>query len=333
MGETIMKRIDWIDFGKGLTIFFVVVAHSLSDLLESTHNNNFIFQILLGVILTFVMPCFFALSGFLYRSPKSGSDYLKGLGKKFCGLVIPYGFFSVIYIMLQQFDKSNVNKLYTWGSLLQIWNKPIGELWFLYSLFFIFLVVGLMDVLKIDWRWQLLIYSSMFILVQVVKLPFMIAGTFGWLPCFMIGVILKKHPELLKNRLLFVASLVGMIVSLVLQYLLVSDWYNTDGMLPATSFSKLLSILVFFYLFSHFHVGNFYSYFSKYGQASIVIYLIHVPIKTLLKVLLFRTGLTNYFLLAVILIVGTWFLSIFVCLLANKFKGIRWIFYPRFVRS
>lgn len=330
-----MKRIDWIDFGKGLTIFFVVVAHCLSDLLESHHFGNYdlLSQFLLGIILTFVMPCFFALSGFLYRAPKSGSEYLKGMEKKFCGLMIPYAIFSVIFIMLQQFDKSNVNKLYTWSSLGQIWNKPIGELWFLYSLFFIFLVVGLIDLLHIQWYWQFLIYGVLFILVQAVQLPFMISGTFGWLPCFIIGVILKKHQSLLKNKLLFFGSLGGMLFSLACQYFLVSDWYNTDGMVPATSISKLLSIFVFFYLFSNLHPSHLYDYFSRYGQASIVIYLAHVPIKTLLKVFLFKIGLSNYFLVVLALIAGTWLLSLFVCFLVDRIKLIRWIFYPRLIRG
>lgn len=65
-----MKRIEWVDFGKGFTILFVVLSHVLDGLhktagLESYENVT---KILMAVIFTFIMPVFFCFVGICLSS-------------------------------------------------------------------------------------------------------------------------------------------------------------------------------------------------------------------------------------------------------------------------
>lgn len=77
------KRIDWIDSLKGIGILLVMLAHT------NIPEKWKIF------ILTFHMPLFFFISGFLFN-PKKYNNTLGFLKKKLFGLIIPYFFLSII---------------------------------------------------------------------------------------------------------------------------------------------------------------------------------------------------------------------------------------------
>jgi len=317
-----MERVKWVDFGRGITIFFVLMGHCISNLYVSHQFSQFdlISKIMMTFIFTFIMPCFFALSGFLYKSPRSIGQYLMKLKKKFIGLVIPYIIFSVVYVLLQQFAKTDVNKLYSWGSLLKIWYKPIAYLWFLYILFFVFLIVGIFDLLKISQYAQGIIFVILFLSSQIIINSSMISQIFSWIPCFYVGILIKNNMEILKKRNVFIISLILMLLGIYLQYLLRADWFNPNGMSLLTFFSKIMSIFVFFFLFANINRGKIFNYFKSYGRYSMVIYLVHVPIKSFFKMILFKLGINNYFIFLILLIILTWEASIFVCKLTDKFK-------------
>lgn len=62
------KRIEWVDFGKGVTILLVVIGHVASGLTTSNRFNNSakMLLVLVEMMYIFHMPVFFALSGFFF---------------------------------------------------------------------------------------------------------------------------------------------------------------------------------------------------------------------------------------------------------------------------
>ena len=64
-----MKRIEWLDFAKGISIFMVVLGHTLRGIY--THNlylNYYKYLVIIAdIIFLFSMPVFFALSGYLFK--------------------------------------------------------------------------------------------------------------------------------------------------------------------------------------------------------------------------------------------------------------------------
>ncbi|WP_349909101.1 acyltransferase family protein [Limosilactobacillus fermentum] len=72
------KRIEWLDFGRGFTIFLVVVAHVLGGIYTNNIYSQSVNDVLspLGeTVFLVIMPIFFSLSGYVYRDPRDRTDY------------------------------------------------------------------------------------------------------------------------------------------------------------------------------------------------------------------------------------------------------------------
>ena len=107
-----------------------------------------------------------------------------------------------------------------------------------------------------------------------------------------------------------------------------NDWFHTNAMTNSTFFFKLLSIILLFYIFRIFPKKNLYEYLTKYGKDSMIIYLVHLPLTSFFKIILIKIGIPNYFVFLLLVISISWFTSVFICYLANRFNIIRAVFYP-----
>lgn len=323
-----MKRIEWLDFGKGITIFFVLLGHVFNGLLETKgfEKYNLVSEIFVAIIFTFVMPVFFALSGYLYRRPQNLGSYLKNIKKKFISLFFPYVIFSVVYVILQHFSNS-VHKLYSWTSLLNIFSQPISYLWFLYALFFIFAFTGALDLIKVNEYVQLFIYFFLYLLSQFIQLPYFLEATFTWTICFYLGYLLKDRVRLIsKWTFLFLLSVI--IVFLIFQHSLGGIWYYTNGLTFVTFIPKILSIPVAFFVFANVQKNVVFNYFKKFGQYSLVIYLVHVPVAAVIRILCIKLGILDYFTLVILITLVTWYISIFVSYLSKTHRLFTVVFFP-----
>jgi len=327
-GKGLKNRIQWLDFGKGFTIFFVLVVHVVEGMYKTGQFSkyNILSELLMCSIFTFIMPCFFALSGFLYKSPSSIRIYLNMIKKKGINLLIPYVVFSIVYVVMQHF--SSVNDLNSWKSLLTIYVSPISYLWFLYVLFFIFIMVGLMDLFKVSDNIQLVIYFIIFIVNQFLNLPFFLNGTFTWAICFYLGKIIKNNLNIFNNKSFVICSSIIMFIALLWQYSLGREWFETNDLTLITFVSKICSIFFMFYIFMNIKHKKSFDYFMKYGKYSLIIYLVHAPVASSLRILLMKLGLSNYYVLLVTITALSWFISILVCYLSDKSKAINAIFFP-----
>lgn len=336
------KRIKWIDFGKGFTIFLVVLGHVLSGiyshgLYPEYRNQLMVFSDLIFLI---IMPIFFSLSGYLYKNPHNWNNLFKIVQKKAANLLIPYVVFSVIYVCLENATNSHgsIKRVISWQSLLYIGIKPIGYLWFLFALFFIFLIVGIFDIYKINCFLQLLIYFGLFIISQLFHLPIGINYIFNWIFFFYLGVIYKKYIKYIDKKYLYIILLILFIISegLLFKVSGISVDYNSPNCFNFVP--KLLSVYLFFKLFSVLPQNNLFRYFQRNGKYSLIIYLIHLPLISIVRVILFHIYTPNIFLAIILLTAVGWYGSIVVVWFNNKFKWINAIFNPyyyinKFVKS
>ncbi len=78
MNETVAngKRVEWVDFAKGVTILLVIVGHTLAIGANAS-------GILRGMIYSFHMPLFFILSAYTFR-PSSDLEEFKRKSRKLC---------------------------------------------------------------------------------------------------------------------------------------------------------------------------------------------------------------------------------------------------------
>lgn len=323
-----MKRIGWVDFGKGITIFLVLLVHVIEGVYKTGNYDQYndLSRILMGLIFTFIMSVFFSLSGYLYKVPETLKGYLQSMKKKAVNLFIPYVLFSIVYVTMQHMG-NNVHDLNSWGSLALIYKEPIGYLWFLYVLFFIFLLVGFFDLLKVNTYWQLTIYLGFFITSQLLDMPYVLSGTFTWTICFYIGYMIRTLKIVISKKMM-IPLISVLLLGWLYQYNLGGDWYQTNALAFKNVITKLVSIPISIRLFSNTKKNAFVDYFTRYGKYSLIIYLVHAPVTSVIRIILLRTGVLNYFVLIIGISVITWYISLAVCWMSDRFTWVNRIFYP-----
>jgi len=145
------RRVDWVDYAKGIGIFCVVFGHVLGGMQPSSViSDSSWYQSTERYLYAFHMPLFFFIAGlFVPRSARRRS--LTGfISDKAAVLVYPYFVWSILQGLLQ--TSHYVNHPLHLMNLAKIVYLPIDQFWFLYSLFTmmviyrIFLKVGLSNV-------------------------------------------------------------------------------------------------------------------------------------------------------------------------------------------
>lgn len=136
MQENSAKRIDWLDYAKGIVICLVIIGHNGHNLIYGDFVNR--------VIGTFDMPAFFIISGYLYKN----RTFKTCISRNFKRLLIPYLFVSLFYCLWIAFTNiiHNNNLTYTiidyllsilccYGFNYKANRLSLGALWFLTALF------------------------------------------------------------------------------------------------------------------------------------------------------------------------------------------------------
>lgn len=327
----IQKRILWLDLAKGFTVFLVVLVHVIEGIYKTNQfqQYNWFSEMIMGLLFTVVMPIFFALSGYVYKALPTSKLLIKSLVHKLVSLGIPYIIFSVIYVSLQHMG-SEVHQLSTWQDLGRIYAVPIGYLWYLYVLFFIYVLVGMMSLLKVPVFLQIGIYSILLLLnlEHVITMPYAFDRLFMWTISFYLGYFFKENPTILNRRGLFIFSLTIFALGLIWQFQHGDPWYDTNMMTRTDFIAKLASVPLFLYLFPHVKLGKVGKYFIKYGRHSLIIYLIHAPVASIVRVLLIKIGVQHYFLLVILTFIFAWLISVSAVYIAQKVKWIDIIFNP-----
>lgn len=124
------KRLDYIDMVKGIGIILVVIGHS-----------TYVSEHTLTWLASFHMPLFFLVSGMLFAHKKSVREPFSSYAKKrFFGMMIPYFWFSLIYIGVDYYylyaHPELITQEFIHAAMLQAVSLfGISVLWFLPAIF------------------------------------------------------------------------------------------------------------------------------------------------------------------------------------------------------
>ena len=134
---------------RGLACILVVAYHVRSvpevDDIDLTSGNDVVSRLIISLAYL-RMPLFSFLSGFVYAMRPMGSDYLAFVRGKARRLVIPLLFVGTLFAVLQSLAPGTNTKIvdetpwYLWHVL------PLRHLWFLESIFWVFVLVALLEV-------------------------------------------------------------------------------------------------------------------------------------------------------------------------------------------
>lgn len=179
------------------------------------------------------MPLFTTISGWVYAlRPATFSFFGDFMMKKFRRIIIPLFVIGTLYFLLQQVTPGANNKE-SYSNIWRIYIFPYTLYWYLPALFWVFLIVALVDSLRFMQKVQnwliVTLLSIAVMLLRDVVIPehspnlFAYKMTIYLLPFFLIGIGIKRFPDVFGNKVLQGASAVILIVLLVLQQLV---WYN-----------------------------------------------------------------------------------------------------------
>lgn len=272
---------NWIYIAKGIGIVLVVIGHfhpAYSPIWWSKINN---------VIYSFHMPLFFILSGYLYNEAKYSYKSLVFIKLKRLG--IPFLSLSIIILFIKTIASHFVrlNQPVNFSSLYTIFLNPsnsyVGLLWFVHTLFFIFLLYpAIKTALKKDWAIVIIfIILNSFIPTSnriIVNLPFFAFGL--WLQNW------KNFKPFLPLVLLFFPTyiLFSSFDIFIFQFLL-----GIIGSLAVISISQ--------------HINS--KMFLNLGLYSMTIYLFHTVFESTVRIIfqgVSQTSQFNFLICAIIAI-------------------------------
>ena len=329
----LVKRIFWVDFAKGVTIFLVVVAHVCGQITNNLRINSIvdldILRYLMYFSFLFIMPVFFALSGYLFKPVKNLKEYKKIVLKKVITIGIPYISFSVLLYIVSLVTGMHNEGVSGLSSLILILWKPYSYLWFLITLLYIFILINFLFLIRVSIYIQFFLYFILGI-SQAILFPngSGLSQFFAWSLCFYVGFLLKGRNLLdkLTNKLFII---VVAIIPVILQFYFDNNWYEHANGFNAFNFiPKLLGILVLFFLYKKAKKNRFTIYFEKYGKVSLAIYLLHYPLLTIIRRGLTLLSFNNPFIVFLLCLILSWYGSIFCLKLFSKITPLYLLIFP-----
>ncbi|GEA30030.1 acyltransferase family protein [Clostridium diolis] len=134
------KRIEWIDYFKGIGILLVVYGHVIVGLQGSNtisqHNPYNISNI---IIYGFHMPLFFFASG-IFADKWAKNTFLLAVKQKLTTIIYPYFIWVMITGSFMSIASKFTNNHQSWSELLKSPVHPFSIYWYLYCLFFLFIL-------------------------------------------------------------------------------------------------------------------------------------------------------------------------------------------------
>src|SRR3974390_1409024 len=138
-GTSATKRVDWVDYAKGICIVMVVMMHSVLGVEQAAGQTGFMHA---GVMFAkpFRMPDFFLISG-LFLDRVIDRDWRTYLDRK----VVHFAYFYVLWVTIQFAVKApHFAAEHGWSHVAAQYAlafiEPFGTLWFIYLLPIFFVV-------------------------------------------------------------------------------------------------------------------------------------------------------------------------------------------------
>lgn len=274
-----MKNLKVVNI-RAIAIIIVVLGHSI--ILYSpywgvyqTVNKVYIFELLKNIINIIQMPLFFSLSGYLFfKTMSKKKSILTFIKTKFKRLIIPFiaiALFWMIPIKCLVNYPNYVNKSFLEILQLLFSLSDSGHLWYLPTLFFIFIIMfGVCKLLKIkeqDYKY-FLIFLFLLVLSIVsskISINLYINNIFTYLIYFYLGFLICKY----ENNLVKINKIAITFITIMLMILalIFNNAYLNLG-------AAILTILMFNVVIP----AKTNKVIDKISTNSFGIYLLHSPL-------------------------------------------------------
>jgi len=325
-----MRQYDYITLSKAIGIILVVVGHFTSTVYMPAYYSE-----IKNLIFSFHMPLFMILSGFLFQmsmSRKPGDiPLLPFIKKKFLRLMVPYFFISVA-IALLNFGLGlfmPVKRVVDWRYLLEIFYTNVGGsavfLWFMYTLFVVFLISALCMKLK----GGITILGILSVILYFIPLPqiFYLSFVHSFIIYFWAGIILFLLTDKKKLRPSLAHSIFAIII-LTLAYGR-KDFVETENLKQFLNLICGLSGSYMVICIAHDIQKSSNNWLMSLGKYSAYIYLLHMAGVYSVRIVYEKMGLFTPFTysiaLALAVIAGLVLPVILTKYVINKNKSLTFL--------
>ena len=294
------------DIMKGIAILLVVLGHSVPDQASVNGIASYPLYLMRTIIYSFHMPVFFFVSGYFMHIPlKEG--FQKFVKDKSIRLMVPYFTIGLLYfpfkLSLSKFASQQIDPQNIWKIFIGI--NPDGELWFLYCLFFISILIGLL-VKRVNWG--LLIISFIIGIfsekINIFSMP-MISEILYFQFFYILGLYIKKYALLDYMKSIGIV-LTSMVIFSVGNYALLHD-INVFKIL--TLITAVSGITITYYIANQisFRISLYKTLLFFLGTVSMDVYIfsdiVKIPFRIVLwsKLGLYYEAFIVCFLVSIIL--------------------------------
>lgn len=320
--DTQANRYGWIDYAKGIAIILVVYRHVGFGLKSNGASVNQWILDLNDMFYSFRMPLFFILSGLFF----SKSIAKRGTGgfvlSKVNTLLYPYFIWSVLQLGLQMLFSGIAHAQRSPVDFLNIIIQPRAnnQLWYLFALFNVTMVYMLLD--KVFKKNAYLQFLVAFIFLALAPLANSISTFYDIMIHYIFFCIGNEIVPYFFDKEIQQKLSSGKSLLLLLPFFMLLQYYflfHQEMSLFLYAFiavvGSLFTIMLSFFLDKH----NWLPFLRTTGHYSLYIYVLHVPIVSLIRFVLLRHfTFTNIPLLVIALIIVAVFLSILtyrICLM------------------
>lgn len=236
-------------------------------------------------IYIFIMPLFFALSGYFFNEGRTIKENIKN---KFNSLIIPYIFYFLLvqclFILVHKFFYQDI--YFAWGMFF----KPywaVGPMWFFWGLFFTSVFFTL--IAKAFKKTYLIILLSLifsiggyFLSIYKIQIPLYIDSALSMTIFYAFGYLLKKYNVVEKlntktSIIIGVSSLILYSLAIVFQIVNNTKPNEVPQNYPLFLLSAMGAIMIFLivcrYIIRFKFISNLLSF---YGKESLIIFVFHV---------------------------------------------------------
>ena len=296
-----------------------------------------ILSLLVAQVYIFHIPVFFALSGYFFKPISDLKEFWQYAKKKTIIFGLPYIFYSIIHFGLQKVAGASVRVPTTMSDLLNIYKDPLGVSWYLYILWSILIIYGLVSILGKNRRMLFLISVFAYCLTLFIRTDiFIIQRTLVWGICFFLGSVLSEihFDKINLKKFLFFFVL--------FDFIYMFAWflfYEIDSKKEHVNYSNpglwgiafIVCVLAAFAIFPKMEKNfpKIFLYFTKYGKDSLGIYILHAPICSMIRILMLKVGVNSVFLHVVVGIVLGWYLSILATYILKKIPFLNIVLLPQ----
>lgn len=275
-----MKRIQWIDYARGLAIFAVVLWHVVGGVVNSGIPTTSAMQSFGDYwdMLSFrEMPLFFFLSGVFFLNSLA-RPFKEVLQNKLRTIVYPYFVWSMITLVIGSLTIGLRNNSETIADFPRLFYDPILHFWFLFALFAIMITAFVAYRAKMNRYLALLLCLLLFIFGAATEFytVWYVAGQISYFAIYFLAGLFFGSDFLQKVESAALWQHLGIIVFGTLAVLFIPMAMAGQAPIYWQPLAASIVMLITISLAVLLSKLSIFAFIRTWGELSLEIYLVHV---------------------------------------------------------